>query len=340
MPRFFLHRARTGPPRPSTALLAGLLVAAVAAAVAPAGPAAAATPTAPAARAGTSAVRSLTGNLPVSYDAFGGVGAALADPTASPPGANDWSCRPNSTHPYPVVLVHGTFADMADNFDSLSPLLYDHGYCVFAFDYGADPSSVIQATGDIPTSAGQLSAFVDRVLAATGASKVDLVGHSQGGMMPRYYLRFLGGAAKVDALVGLAPSNHGTTLVGLTSLATAISILGIANNVLSLVCQACVEQEQGSSFLTKLNSGGDTVPGVRYTVIETINDLVVTPYTSAFLSGGSVTNITVQNQCWLDGTDHVGIAFDPIALTDVLNALDPAHHISVPCQLVLPVVPD
>ncbi len=35
-------------------------------------------------------------------------------------------------------------------------------------------------------SAPQLAAFVDKVLAATGASKVDLVGHSEGTVMPRY----------------------------------------------------------------------------------------------------------------------------------------------------------
>ncbi len=57
------------------------------------------------------------------------------------------------------------------------------------------------------------------MLAATGAKKVDLVGHSQGGMMPRYYIKNLGGASKVDTLVGLAPSNHGTTLEGLFTLA-------------------------------------------------------------------------------------------------------------------------
>ena len=41
-----------------------------------------------------------------------------------------------------------------------------------------------------------------------------MVGHSQGGMMPRYYLKFLGGTAFVDDLVGMAPSNHGTTIAG------------------------------------------------------------------------------------------------------------------------------
>src|SRR5207253_349364 len=83
-----------------------------------------------------------------------------------------------------------------------APLPANHGYCVFTFNYGgSSASSVVQGTGDIAASAGQLASFVTRVRAATGAAKVDLVGHSQGGMMPRYYLKFLGGAALVNRLV-------------------------------------------------------------------------------------------------------------------------------------------
>ena len=52
------------------------------------------------------------------------------------------------------------------------------------------------------------------MLAGTGASKVDIVGWSQGGMMPRYYINNLGGASKVNMLVGFAPSNFGTTWTG------------------------------------------------------------------------------------------------------------------------------
>jgi hypothetical protein len=90
--------------------------------------------------------------------------------------------------------------------------------------------------------------------------------------------------------------------------------------------------------MTELNSGGDTVPGIAYTVIETRYDEVVTPYTSAFLTGPDVTNITLQNQCPLDLTDHLEISYDPAALTDMLNALDPAHPVQVPCMTVLPLL--
>src|SRR5438552_3308222 len=60
---------------------------------------------------------------------------------------------------------------------------------------------------------------VYRVLAAPGVSQVDLVGHSQGGMLPQYYVKFLGGAATVHELVALSPDSHGTTLDGLDTLA-------------------------------------------------------------------------------------------------------------------------
>jgi triacylglycerol esterase/lipase EstA (alpha/beta hydrolase family) len=273
--------------------------------------------------------------LPVIYN--GALGYAHASPTASPPGANDWSCRPSAAHPQPVILVHGTFADMSDSWQALSPLLHNHGYCVFALNYGSHAGSGavgIYATGDIAESAAQLSEFVDRVLAATGAGKVDLVGHSQGGMMPRYYLKHLGGAAKVSALVGLAPSNHGTTVNGLFTLG---SFFPGANEFFG-ACPACGQQAAGSAFLTELNSGGETMPGVDYTVIESRYDEVVTPYTSAFLSGPNVNDILLQQQCPLDGGEHLSMPYDHIADAEVLNALDPAHQVHPACTPIAPIV--
>jgi triacylglycerol esterase/lipase EstA (alpha/beta hydrolase family) len=272
--------------------------------------------------------------LPVIYN--GVLGYAHVSSSESPPGANDWSCKPSATHPRPVVLVHGTLADMADSWQALSPLLKNTGYCVFALNYGSSNGSGalgIYGTGEIAKSATELSSFVDSVLAATGAKQVDIVGHSQGGMMPRYYMKFLGGASKVHTLVGLASSNHGTTVNGFFTIAEhipgATSFLGI--------CQACEEQASGSPFIANLNAGGDTLPGVSYTVIESAYDEVVTPYTSAFLSGPGVTNITLQNQCILDLGEHLSMPYDHIADADVLSALDPAHPRYPLCTPILPV---
>jgi triacylglycerol esterase/lipase EstA (alpha/beta hydrolase family) len=276
--------------------------------------------------------------LPVNYDFIAGATATAFAPTTPPPGANNFSCKPSAAHPFPVILVHGTIANMDDNWQAASPVLANHGYCVFAFNYGGtSATAAIQGTGEIAASAAQLSSFVNEVLAATGSARVDLVGHSQGGMMPRYYLDFLGGAAKVATFVALAPSNYGTTLDGLTKLASLLGASSLINAGLSTVCEACVEQEQGSSFLAGLNAT-PTVAGVTYTVIESVDDEVVTPYTNAFLPAASnVTNITVNRQCRLDLSDHLEIAADPVALADMLNALDPASPVRVPCLTVLPV---
>ncbi|MER7673321.1 alpha/beta fold hydrolase [Kitasatospora sp. NPDC096128] len=259
------------------------------------------------------------------------------DSVASPPGANDWSCRPSAAHPDPVVLVHGTFANRYENWLALSPLLKGLGYCVFALDYGTVPGVTstgsglllpIGGLGPVPASAAQLARFVDLVRSATGAAKVDIVGHSQGGMLPNYYLKFLGGASKVDKLIGLAPSNHGTTLDGITKLAPYFP--GAADLIYTL-CQACRDQAVGSDFNAAMASRPDTVPGVHYTVISTVYDEVVTPWRTQFLNGPAVDNEVLQDHCPVTLAEHVAIAFSPTALHLVTDALDPAHATPVFC---------
>jgi Lipase (class 2) len=247
---------------------------------------------------------------------------------ASVAGANR-PCRLTWRHPFPVVLVHATLADEANNWVTLSPLLADAGYCVYAFNYGQTKLSLnnrIDGLGDISTSAGQLAAFVSGVLAGTGARQVDLVGHSQGGMMPNYYIKRLGGARFVHTFVALAPSNHGTTEDGLVTLINKVPFVSSLTTALAddLGAQSLVQQEVGSPFETSLFADGDTVPGPRYVVIETSHDEVVTPFTNAFLTGPDVTNILLQSQCPSDPVGHVGMFEDSPALQDVLNQLGPA----------------
>ncbi|MGW1805769.1 esterase/lipase family protein [Streptomyces sp. NPDC002078] len=255
--------------------------------------------------------------------------AAAAD-TAPSSGWNDFSCKPSADHPRPVVLVHGTLGNSVDNWLSLAPYLKDRGYCVYSLDYGQLTGvPLFYGLGPIDKSAEQLSAFVDRVLAATGAAKADLVGHSQGGLMPRYYLRFLGGSAKVNALVGLAPDNHGATLSGLTNL---LPYFPGASDLIKATTPGLADQVPGSDFLTKLNADGDTVPGVHYTVIATKYDEVATPWQSQYLSGSDVHNVLLQNLCPLDLSEHVAIGlFDRIAFHEVANALDPSHATATTC---------
>ncbi|MFC5215820.1 esterase/lipase family protein [Streptomyces coerulescens] len=260
--------------------------------------------------------------------------AQAAETTAaSSSGWNDYSCKPSAAHPRPVVLVHGTFANSVDNWLGLAPYLTDRGYCVFSLDYGQLPGvPFFHALGPIDKSAEQLSAYVDKVLAATGAAEADLVGHSQGGMMPRYYLKFLGGAGKVNALVGIAPNNHGTTLSGLANL---LPYFPGAGDLLSTATPALAQQVVGSAFMTKLNAGGDTVPGVRYTVIATKYDEVVTPWRTQFLTGSDVKNVLLQDLCAVDISEHALIGLtDRIAFHEVANALDPAHARPTTCASV------
>ncbi|MFF8658337.1 esterase/lipase family protein [Streptomyces huasconensis] len=245
-------------------------------------------------------------------------------------GWNDYDCKPSAAHPRPVVLVHGTFGNSVDNWLVLAPYLVARGYCVYSLDYGQlKDVPFFHGLGPIEKSAEQLDAFVDKVLASTGAKEADLVGHSQGGMMPRHYLKFLGGAAEVNALIGLAPDNHGTTLLGLTKLLPHFP--GI-EDLLTTKTPALADQVAGSPFLTRLNAGGDTVPGVRYTVIATKYDEVVTPYRSQFLDGPGVRNVTVQDLCRADVSEHVAVGIvDRVAHHEVANALDPAHATPSTC---------
>ncbi|MCZ0206755.1 alpha/beta fold hydrolase [Streptomyces achromogenes] len=260
--------------------------------------------------------------------------ASASGTAATSSGWNDYACKPSAAHPRPVVLVHGTFGNSVDNWLGLAPYLTSRGYCVYSLDYGELPGvPLFHGLGPIDKSAAQLSAFVDKVLTATGAAEADLVGHSQGGMMPRYYLKFLGGAAKVHALVGIAPDNHGTDLDGLTNL---LPYFPGAEDLLDAATPGLADQIVGSDFLTRLNAGGDTVPGVRYTVIATRYDEVVTPWRTQYLSGAGVRNVLLQDLCPLDLSEHLAIGlFDRIAFHEVANALDPAHATATTCASAL-----
>jgi triacylglycerol esterase/lipase EstA (alpha/beta hydrolase family) len=230
-------------------------------------------------------------------------------PAGDPPGANDWACVPTAGRPTPVILVHGTFGDRRNLLERMSRKIKEAGFCVYSLDYGN------RATNDIRDSAQELKEFTDRVLAATGAAKVSMVGHSQGGLMPRYYIRFLGGDQVVDDLVGVAPSNHGSSVTGPPGASPLSAIL-------DALVPALGQQSAGSPFLTELNAGDETPGDISYTQITTKYDEIVRPHTSGYLAPGpNTTNYTIQNLCPLDLSEHVLIPSSLTTISIVLDAL-------------------
>jgi triacylglycerol lipase len=286
-------------------------------------------------------------NLPVpyGYDGFAAAGRAeLTAPYSPPPGANNWSCKPSAAHPNPVVLAHGASANMTLNWQTMSPLLANTGYCVFALTYGVPagtpfPIDQVGGRNRMEQSAVELGAFIDRVLGATGAAKVDIVGHSEGSLMPNYYVKFLGGASKVDHYVGLTPLWRGSNVAGLGTLVGLGRMLGLGGIIDLLTDPAFASAPQflvGSEFIQHMNSGPVAVPGVTYTMVMTRYDEAVVPYTSGILDAPNATNVVLQDLCPQDFAGHGMVGFDPNAAQIVLNALDPAHARPVRCAFVPP----
>lgn len=210
----------------------------------------------------------------------------------------------------PVVIVGGflTGQPIADVFYSgLADRLRADGYRAFIFgpvDFGL---------ADIRDSAASLNQFVDGVRASTGAQEVDLIGHSQGGLTSRYYIKNLGGAAEVDSMISLSSLHYGTAVANLGAFLLLGNCAGIAG---------CEQMRIGSSFLDELNAGDDTIGNVAYTNVVTIWDELVIPYTSGFLrNDGNNTNVTVQAQCPFKYVEHVGVALDATVYSGVVDAL-------------------
>ncbi len=276
---------------------------------------------------------------PVRYNFLSSAVLAGADIDGDAPGSNLWDCKPTARHPRPVVLVHGTAGNKNTNWQTYAPLLANNGYCVFALTYGVaagTPKGADQFGGfdDMVQSAHELADFVARVRAATGARQVDIVGHSQGTLMPDYYAKFLGGAPYIHSYVSLAPLWHGTDLGVQEQLSQSMRVYS-PSATQTPGCAACSQMGTGSEFMTRMRSGGVAVKGISYTNIVARYDELVSPYTSGIEPG--MRNITVQDGCATDYTEHFEIASDPVAVGCVLNALDPAHPRPVRCTVVLPV---
>ena len=249
-------------------------------------------------------------------------------PGSAPPGVNDFACTPSPTHPRPVLLLHGTDSSAYSDFAKIGPRLAAERFCVFAVNFGGRAGGDNFGTEDIVESARQVGGFAAEVLNETGATRLDIVGYSQGATVGRYFVNRLGGSTMVGHWVGLASPSYGSSLYGLVPIAAQIpGALDVAATVIppELVSTALWQQVQGSPLLAELNNGGnDTVPGVEYTTIGTQVDEVIQPATTVALQGAGATNLFIQDRCPADLSGHFRLPYDDYAVGLVLNALDPA----------------
>jgi triacylglycerol esterase/lipase EstA (alpha/beta hydrolase family) len=207
--------------------------------------------------------------------ASGATGAAAAAPRpalTAPSSATRaaLACSgPRAPKQRPVLLVHGTGANARIAWSvGLRKLLRAQRRTVCTVEL---PES---AFGEMQLAAEYVVASV-RTVSRRYGRHVDVIGHSQGGMLPRWALKWWPDVRTyVGDVIGLSPSNHGSPL---------------ATPLCARPCRPALrEQEPGSSFLTALNRGDETPGRVSYTTIGSTTDTTV-PFQSATLQGTATT---------------------------------------------------
>ena len=165
----------------------------------------------------------------------------------------------------PILFVHGWMSTSA-TWNTMVSRFKGDGWTdseLSTFTYNTSQSNA--------TTAAIIKTKVDSIIAATGARRVDIVTHSMGTLSAHYYIKYLGGDRKIDALVSLGGTNHGTATA---SLCKQVS---------------CVEMRLNSSFITSLNAVDETWGPARWATWWSACDEVIIPQTSTILSGATNT---------------------------------------------------
>lgn len=288
---------------------------------------------------------------PVTYTAEAGGVYQITHPGQPWPGVDDWSCQPSVEHPRPVILLHGTGANGVNNWGTVAPALLNEGYCVFAPTYGA--------VGLLPGIGGalrmsehvdEMTGYLDRVLAATGAEQADVVGHSQGATVGMHLAKVTrpGQVGAVVSVGGFAGGASAEGLPGLASLASVVDLKGLAEQIsrevpdgpLPIPFSAILDINEHSPTGQVLFDGGTPFyDGTRYTLIASQFDgMVPPPMSFPPEDHPGVTKHVLQDTCAQNGSDHAALFADPQTLDLVLNALDPENAVTPRCWPTTPII--
>lgn len=220
-------------------------------------------------------------------------------PPLAPP---DTAMLPTGSKP-PVILLHG-FIDNRSVFVLLRRNLTQHGrQHIESLNYSP-------LTCDIRTAAQLLRRSVEELCERTGQERVDVVGHSLGGLIARYYVQRLGGDARVRTLVTLGTPHSGTRVAPLA-------------NAHPIVRQ----MRPGSELIEELR---EPAPGCRTHFVSFWSDLdpLMDPLETACVDHPDLLAENVR----VSGIGHLALPVHPAVATGIRQALDlelpgaPATH--------------
>jgi triacylglycerol esterase/lipase EstA (alpha/beta hydrolase family) len=232
----------------------------------------------------------------VTVAVIAGVVTALVTRGDGPvPGARVAQDRPG-----PVLLVPG-YGGSTAALDVLAEVLRAHGR----------DATVVRLPGDGTGDLREAARALDAAARGTGAESVDVVGYSAGGVTARYWVKELGGAARVRRVVTLGSPHHGSTLAAL------------GQSVAPGACPtACRQLVPGSGLLDRLNAGDETPDGPQWLSLWTAGDETVTPPDSARLEGA--VDVVLQDVCAGIVVSHSQLPRVPLVQGLVLAAIAPA----------------
>lgn len=145
---------------------------------------------------------------------------------------------------YPIILQHGFMSGkIIGKFTGAKAHLENYGFKVYESDVNPSQSSVLRGQ--------QLAKNIDDILRITGASKVNVIAYSQGGLDTRYAISTLKYGTKIASLTMLSTPNQGTPLADVSLNNTSKTVQGHLATLLNLL-----------SNLNGLSSGNDTYAAV------------------------------------------------------------------------------
>ncbi len=190
----------------------------------------------------------------------------------------------------PVILIHGYMMRGGVLWPMMRYLKRKGFKRVFLFTYSP-------LWRDIPHFAEQLAQKVNEITRRCETDHVDLIGHSMGGLVARYYINFLGGEEKVERLITLGTPHHGTILGALSSFISG------------------AQMRPQSKFLSRLAENDNILEAVKVCSIYSDFDQIIIPWESSVLEGKNRINRKVPD------LGHAGLVYSRRVYKEIIENL-------------------